>query len=115
MNLLGTSTTLTGTVSFLIRKLTLNHGTEDHTSRFADRDMFMRFHWKLAIGHRAVQQRYNSIIKISDIDIPELTAVPEFGPLSCEGAGDDESDNSESDEESSGTSDTDSWLGGDSD
>ncbi|KAH6893803.1 hypothetical protein BKA70DRAFT_1534526 [Coprinopsis sp. MPI-PUGE-AT-0042] len=29
-----------------------------YLNRFVDRDMFMRYHWRLAIGHAAIQHRY---------------------------------------------------------
>jgi hypothetical protein len=59
--------------------------------RFVDRDMFMRFHWKLAIGHSATQKRFGSTLQASDV--PQYgKALPGLGPLCDEGEDRDKSD-----------------------
>jgi hypothetical protein len=48
--------------------------------RFADRDMFMRFHWKLGIGYRTVQRRYKARLHVSDTTVGSRYAAVETFP-----------------------------------
>jgi hypothetical protein len=63
------------------------------TLSFADRDMFMRFYWKFAIGHAAIQERFGGSIRESDMPPSYSDLLPGLG---LQDNGRDESDHSDS-------------------
>ncbi|KAH6871005.1 hypothetical protein BKA70DRAFT_1451523 [Coprinopsis sp. MPI-PUGE-AT-0042] len=74
--------------------------------RFVDQDMFMRYHWKLAIGHAAIQRHYQSTDQSPVLATPsEEEGGPNISvpPLEPEllNPGDGDSSSSESGSESS--------------
>lgn len=57
--------------------------------------MYMRYHWRLAIGHKAIQQRYNARLgAVAEVD-ERATQHQHFPPL-AEVPGDDLDDSDDS-------------------